>query len=191
MRIRAILCTIALLVVLGGPTQALATTTLPPQSVQTGEVRLTLADRLPVGFWLGQWNTEHGALELYRMLRARLPEGETARIVDGLIDQQDQQIQLIRELYAVLMQPGSTELTTPRITPEIPPSKAPWQAHRPPTDNEIAWSALDYERRALLGYESIESVLPAGPLHEKAETLLSIQRKQIHTLLGLAGEPPR
>lgn len=146
---------------------------------------------LPVGFWLGLWDTEHGALELYRMLRRRLPEGETARTVDELIKDQRQQIQLTRELYTITMA-GATEFKTPPdITVEIPPAKVPWKAHQPPTDQEIAWSALDYERRELFGYESIESILSAGPLHDKAKTLLVIQRKQIQTLLDLAGEPPR
>jgi rubrerythrin len=176
---------------LGGPALA-ETTTTPQGATKAGEVETSLVgDRLPVGFWSGQWNTEHGALELYRMWRQRLPEGETARTVDGLIEQQHQQIRLFRKLYTAVMQPGSTELTTPRITPEIPPSKAPWQAHRPPTNNEIAWTALDYERRALLGYESIASTLRAEPLRGQAETLLSIQKRQIDTLLRLAGEPPR
>lgn len=55
------------------------------RSVQTADVRMAQAYSLPVGFWLGRWNSKHAALELYHLLRQRVPEGETARIVDGLI----------------------------------------------------------------------------------------------------------
>lgn len=159
-----------------------------PQS-QAG-LRATQVMDLPVGFWLGQWNSEQAALQLYQTLRHHLPAGHAVESLDGLISEQEEQIRLLQELYRSVMQPGSTPLARTEITPEVPPSKAPWRAHRPPTFQEIAWSALDYERRALLGYESITPTLTARPGYEKAERLLAVQRRQVRALLDLAGEPP-